>query len=271
MRFLLSVVQRVQSDVLVLILLSVFIFTLYRRKDILAGISLAGAAMVKLTPLIFIPYLIIKRRFKALFASLVAFILYLTSPAIYLGWVRNLEYLKNWLTVHKSNPADYIIWYKNQSLLSCFLRFFTKGSEINILTLSPQTVCIIFAILALGLFALIFLLPKNKKPKASGFLYLREISLVLICMILFSPLAWKHTFIHLIVAHLVLLYYVFYIDRKDKITLGLVISSFVINTMLNPEITRSAAQIIQLYSNVTFGTLLLFAALLRVGHKLCKS
>lgn len=269
-RFLLSVVQRVQSDVLVLILLSLFIFTLYRKKDIAAGVFLAASVMVKLTPLIFIPYLILKKRFKVLFASLAAFVFYLFSPAVYLGWVRNLEYLKNWLTVHKTNPADYIIWYKNQSLLSCLLRFLTEGSGINILNLNQQTVYIIFAILALGLFSSIFIFCKKQTQNEPGILYLREISLILICMVIFSPLAWKHTFIHLLLPHMVLLYYVIYLNREDKLTRGLLISSFIINTMLNPELTRSFAQLVQLYSNVTLGTLILFVALIRVGYKLCK-
>jgi len=90
---------------------------------------------------------------------------------------------------------------------------------------------------------------------------------VLICMILLSPLAWKHTFVHLIIPHLVLLYYVFYINPADKVTKALLMSSFFFNTILNPELTGPFSKTVQLYSSVTVGTLILYVALLRLSFK----
>ncbi len=260
LRFLLSVLQRVQSDALMLFLLALFVFALYRKKEYLAGFCLASAAMIKLTPLIFLPYLILRKRARATAACVASLAFYALLPAFYVGWARNLTYLKNWLLVHKTNPADYLLWFKNQSLLSCLLRFFSNANIVYI----------IFAILAAALFASVFIRAKKLKSRHPGFDYLREISMVLICMIILSPLAWKHTFVHLLIPHLVLLYYAFYINPGDKVTRGLLVGSFLINTILNPEMTGSFAQIIQEYSNVTFGTLLLFAALLRLGAKPCK-
>ena len=270
LRFLLSVVQRVQSDALVLMLISLFIFALFRRKETLAGISLASACMIKLTPLIFLPYLLLRKRFRAALACGVSILFYAFVPSLYAGPSRNLEYLKNWFLVQKKNPLDYISWYKNQSLLSCLFRFFTKDSPLGILNLSPGEVFIIFIILAAILFSLIFILRKKVSAEPSGPSYLTEVSLVLILMIILSPLAWKNTFVHLIIPHLVLLYYALYINPQDKITRVLLISSFFINTMLNPEMTGPFAKTIQLYSNITFGTLILYAALLRIKLQLCK-
>lgn len=270
LRFLLSVIQRVQSDALVLFLLSLFIFALFYKKESLAGLSLASASMVKLTPLIFLPFLLLRKKIKTA-ASCVFFILfYAFIPSVYVGQSRNILYLKNWFLVHQKNPPDYLLWYKNQSLLSCLLRFLTKDSEVNILNLGQTAVFTIFIVLAVILFSLIFILYRKTYSAASGFSYLAEISLILICMILFSPLAWKHTFVYLIIPHLVLLFYVFYINPQDKITRALLTVSFILNTILNPEITRSFAKIFQLYSHITFGTLILYAALLRVNYKLCK-
>jgi hypothetical protein len=275
LRFLLSVIQRVQSDCLTLFLLALFIFALYRRKDAMAGLALASAAMVKLTPLIFLPYLILKKRVKAAFACGGFILLYGLLPALYVGQGKNMEYLKNFFAVHKKNPGEYLFWYKNQSLLSGLARFLTRGglsdnSQLALENFQPALVWTIFLVLAAVLFFLIFIPRRKTQGKTEGFCYLNEISLVLICMIILSPLAWKHTFVHLIIPHLVLLYYVFYIDRDDKVTRGLLIVSFCINTMLNPEMTGPFSKIIQLYSNVTLGALLLYAALLRTGLKLCK-
>jgi hypothetical protein len=270
LRFLLSVIQRVQSDCLVLFLLALFIFMLYLKKDTFAGLSLASASMVKLTPLIFLPYLLFKKRLKAFFTCGLFILLYILLPALYLGLGKNIEYLRNWFLVHRKNPVEYILWYKNQSLLSCLLRFLSSDSEVGFLNLEPTKVFTIFIILAIILLALIF--TGQKKPLAiqSNLSYLSEISLVLICMTLFSPLAWKHTFVHLIIPHLVLLYYLLYINPHDKATKVLLITSFFLNTVLNPEITKPFAKTIQLYSSITFGTLALFIALLRVNYKICR-
>ena len=267
LRFLLSVVQRVQSDCLVLFLLSLFIFALFRRSEILAGISLATACMIKLTPLIFLPYLLLKKRLKAALACGFSILFYLLAPAAYVGGARNFQYLKNWFLVQRSNPPDYILWYKNQSLLSCLLRFLTKDSGIGWLNLRQYQVFIIFAILAAALFFLIFIRRRKQPEETSGFSHLTELSLVLICMVLFSPLGWKHTFVHLVIAHLVLLYYLMYLNPRDRLTLVLAIISFFLNTVLNPELTRPFAKTIQLYSSITLGTLVLYLALLRINFK----
>ncbi len=269
MRFLLSVVQRVQSDCLVLFLLSLFIFALFYKKEAIAGISLATASMIKLTPLIFLPYLLLRKKIKAALACGLSIVFYLLVPSLYVGAGRNLEYLKNWFLVQKKNPADYIFWYKNQSLLSCLSRFLSKDSQLAILNLDPMQVFIIFVVLASILFSLIFILRRKIKPARPGPAYLTELSLVIICMVLFSPLGWKHSFVHLIIPHLVLLYYILYINPQDKVTRTLLIFSFFLNTVLNPELTKPFAEIVQLYSSITCGTLILYLALLRIRSKLC--
>ncbi|MFC1631857.1 glycosyltransferase family 87 protein [Candidatus Omnitrophota bacterium] len=271
LRFLLSVIQRVQSDALVLFLLALFIFALFYNKQAFAGIALGAACMVKLTPLIFVPYLLLKKKFKAAGACSLALIGYVFAPALYLGWLKNLEYLKNWfIALTQKVPADYFLWYKNQSLFSCLMRFFSPDSPKSIFNLDQAYISIIFIVLAACLCGLIFMIGKKPKHPASGFSYLAEISLVLICMILFSPLAWKHTFLHLIIPHLVLLYYTLYINPADRAVRALLIASFVMNTVLNPDLTKPIDQLLQEYSIITWGTLLLFAGLFRVNYKLCK-
>lgn len=265
LRFLLSVVQRVQSDCLVLILLSLFALALFHKREWLSGVALASAVMVKLTPLIFLPYLMLRKRWKAALATLAGILFYLWLPALYLGWDKNIEFLKSWLAVHKTNPADYLFWYKNQSLLSCLSRFLSGNTKVGFLHLSQAGVNIIFLLTAAALFFLVFFCIRNSKRLNSPLLYLVDISLISICMVLFSPLGWKHTFVHLLIAHLVVLYYLFYVAPRDRTVKALVLLSFFLNTVLNPEMTKPIAQLVQLFSTVTFGTLCLYAALLMIG------
>ena len=272
LRFLLSVVQRVQSDCLLLFLLSLFIYALFFRRQALAAAALAAATMIKLTPLIFLPFLLFKKRFKA-FALYLGFLgAFLLLPAVYLGPQQNFTYLKNWLIVLRQTPFDYLYWYKNQSLLASLIRFLTGNSRASFLNLEANAVFILCAALSLTLFGLIFIFrEKNNAISQSGFSYLKEVSLIVILMIIFSPLAWKHTFVHLIIAHLVLLYYAIYINPQDKPTRIFLTGSFILNTVLNPELTKPFAQAIQEYSSVTLGALLLYAALLRIQIKYANS
>ncbi|MDP1852731.1 MAG: glycosyltransferase family 87 protein [Candidatus Omnitrophota bacterium] len=270
LRFLLVLLSRVQSDFLVLFFLVLSIWFLRLKREVLSGFSLATAIMVKITPLIFIPYFIYRKFYKAAFASCAGILLYLWLPSLNLGWEKNVSYLKGWLNLLFASTPELILWYKNQSLLSCIFRLFSGNSPVRIFLLPPLLIKGIFLLIAslMIFFALYFC--RNLvfyKKKEFSFGHLLEFSLILICMVLFSPLAWKHTFLHLLVGHMVLVYYLMK-NHKDKVALVLVIASFVLNSILNPEVLKSLDDVVSLYSNMTAGTLLLYMALLRAAYRL---
>jgi Glycosyltransferase family 87 len=65
LKFILAVYEDQAYDLLVLPLTLSGILALIDRRNIAAGAALAGAAALKVTPLIFLPYLVFKRRFVA--------------------------------------------------------------------------------------------------------------------------------------------------------------------------------------------------------------
>lgn len=65
LKFILAVFENQGFDLLALPAILVGIIALAQRRDVLSGVSLAAAAALKVTPLIFLPYLIFKRRFAA--------------------------------------------------------------------------------------------------------------------------------------------------------------------------------------------------------------
>lgn len=270
LRFLLVLLSRVQSDFLVLFFLVLSIWFLRLKREVLSGFSLATAIMIKITPLIFVPYFIYRKFYKAAFASCAGILLYLWLPSLNLGWEKNIDYLKGWINALFTSTPELILWYKNQSLLSCISRLFSENSPVKIFLLPPLIIKGVFLLAAslMIFFALYFCRDLiSYKKKEFGFGHLFEFSLILICMVLFSPLAWKHTFLHLLVGYMVLIYYLMK-NPKDRLVLVLGGASFVLNSVLNPEVLKSFDEIVSLYSSMVIGTLLLYAALLKAACRL---
>ena len=79
----------IQEDVVEIFEMLMIIASLYflrRNKDILSGIAMGIAVMVKFLPAIFLPYFLVKGKFKTLVASLVTIVLIAIGTQFTLGW-----------------------------------------------------------------------------------------------------------------------------------------------------------------------------------------
>jgi glycosyl transferase family 87 len=76
LKFILAVFENQAYDSLALVCIVFGIFELVRGRTVLASASLATAAALKITPLIFLPYLLLKRRYvgAAVFVVVVVFL-----------------------------------------------------------------------------------------------------------------------------------------------------------------------------------------------------
>jgi hypothetical protein len=74
LKYILAVYENQSYDLLILPFILYGLLALTDRRDITAGISLAAAASFKVAPLIFLPYLVFRRRFVAALAFVLAFI-----------------------------------------------------------------------------------------------------------------------------------------------------------------------------------------------------
>ncbi|HET6246197.1 MAG TPA: glycosyltransferase family 87 protein [Tepidisphaeraceae bacterium] len=63
------------------------------RHPVLAGIALAAAINIKYLPIIAVPYFLLRRRWTAAAATLIATVAIALLPALSLGWSTNLRYL----------------------------------------------------------------------------------------------------------------------------------------------------------------------------------
>jgi glycosyl transferase family 87 len=73
LKFILAVYENQSYDLFVLPMTLTGILALTRGRDLFSGISLAGAAALKVTPLIFLPYLLFKQRYTAAVVFVLAF------------------------------------------------------------------------------------------------------------------------------------------------------------------------------------------------------
>jgi len=91
-----------------LILLTIGLWALIRGRPSLGGLSLGLATVYKVTPIIFLPYLIWKREWRAAGWMAASGCFFCLLPAVFLGWQRNLELHGQWLnfTVHTLAGED---------------------------------------------------------------------------------------------------------------------------------------------------------------------
>ncbi|WP_372369286.1 glycosyltransferase family 87 protein [Candidatus Uabimicrobium sp. HlEnr_7] len=222
-----------------LIALSLLCF--YHGKDAYCGLIIGLASVLKITPLLFIPYFIVKKKWRcAAFAMIGIFLFLFVVPSLFLGWEYNNELIVGWgeqmLAPFVSGEVQQMqINHNNQSLTGVFQRLFTDSiaiergmHKINVLSVSHAQVSLLVKIVCVLLFSLICMYARSTKEQ-SHIDYLGEFALVFLAMLLMSERTWKHHQILLIFPHVFLLSHFFYSNRKK--ILYLLVSSFVLHTL----------------------------------------
>ena len=261
-----------QTDFLQLLLLFLFINFYYRKKEIWGGLFLALSAMIKLTPLILLPYFLYRKRFLLIIYTLAFVSLFLFLPASIYGWQRNISLLKDWYLFMSFSSPPLLAVDLNQSIFGLFLRLFTPSIyQVNILTLNSNLVmAIIYAVVIISYLFLLFLNrhARNIRQQLIGQRETLEFSLFLLFMNLFSPLGWVQNFSSSLLAYMVLVYYSFTTKFKDKTTNICFLLSFILITAINFEtVGRRISNLSLYYSFITWGIIILTLAVFRLRLK----
>jgi len=114
------------------LMLSLAIWGLSREKELGAGLYLALAIFTKYLPAIFVPFLIYKRRYRAVFSCALASLAIIVITQITLGWEWNYTWRLLGSSVYGTTACA------SQSFSSWVLRFFT---DVDLATLSSQATC----------------------------------------------------------------------------------------------------------------------------------
>ena len=199
----------------------------YQTRDFLAGLAIGLAAVLKVTPLLFVAYFMYKRRWLSVLGAMVGIALFCwIVPGLILGFEFNKQLTVAWYMqmIHPfitGEPVSYLqTSHMNQSFTGLFYRFLSdsvavaadarRGYDelrVNFVSLDHHTVSLIVriaSILVVGCLAVFCRTPREDRKHLGN---LGEFAMVFLAMLFLSERSWKHHYVLLIFSHGFLLYY----------------------------------------------------------------
>ncbi|MEO6742007.1 MAG: glycosyltransferase family 87 protein [Chthoniobacteraceae bacterium] len=261
LKFILAVLENQAYDSLVLLAVLVGLRGMQMRKDIQAALGIALAAAMKVTPLLFLPYLLWKRRVKLFVLTAVFFTGISFFPdAVFVQKGATSGYFVTWVVdiaggtiptkVSETQPRHWdLVNPLNQSLRG-FVYQLTAGPEAHAYR-KPifYSTCITYILI---IFVLIVL--SVRMPRA----LLTDSCLLLISMLMLSPMSSKSHFVSLMLPYIAASAYVITEPRMRKVGGGLLIVSFVLESLTSKDlIGKRLADFCSSIGCVTIGTLVM--------------
>lgn len=183
--------QHGSSSMIVAFLLILFFERLHSKKDTAAGIALALAAVIKALPVVFIAYLVVKGRGKALLWTLLSGSALLACSLLVAGWDHHIHFLTD-VTVN--------VGYAVKSDLGFDASFHPANQSINgffgvyLGATDTPLKAIISSISVLLLLPVLWLLLKRRTNVS------QDAVLLTLLMLLLSPITWIHHMVIVIAA-----------------------------------------------------------------------
>ena len=185
-----------QVNILILFFLTLMIIETLRRKDGPAGVLWGVSLFFKPYALVFLPYFILKKRFKIVLTGLGVVLAGLVLPALIFGLEGNWTVLREWVsTLSRSTPE--LMAAGDTSSLYAFLWKILPGHPdlwIKILWLAAG--------LAVGL--LFLRMMRQGKKQALPDPEVLEAAFLMILIPMFSPLGWFYNYLYSVLAIVVL-------------------------------------------------------------------
>ncbi len=216
--------------------------------------------MIKYMPFIFGVYFFLRRKFKIVYLMGLSFLIYCLIPAVFLGFKTNFTYLKEWIPYITStslgrgsflDPKNHSLWVISQRLLSCF-----GAGSFTVLF----TVCLF----AVAVFLFTFR-KKTKNYKINQLCDCADYGMIFLSTVLFNPNAWLHNYSVLIFPYMLIVYYLFICNFKDKLVLIFLFFSFILFSLGSESLVGEKMKIVlENYSLVTWGVLFVFAAIIKI-------
>jgi len=188
-----------QVNIHIILILTLVLLAVLNHKDVLAGLLWGFSLFFKPYALVFLPYFLLKKRFKLAVTGTLLAALGLLSPVFFYGFKGNTVVLKEWQATLSQSTTPLLTTYDNASIHAFFL---------NILPAQKKELALVFivcAFLLLG-FSLLWMMflgkrEDLKKPEVLEFAFL------FILIPFFSPLGWYYNYLYSILAVVFLLNY----------------------------------------------------------------
>jgi hypothetical protein len=169
-----------QSNLLLAVVVLFAVAALGARREVTAGTLLAIAAVVKPYAIIFLPYLVARRRTRAAAAFAVTLLLAVLFPALRYGFAGNLALLAGWWSTVTTSTAPNLVVADNISIAGMCAKWMGVGATANLMALGTGAV----VLAACGA----VLMRKVRVPFPE---YL-EAAVLLMLMPLLSPQGWDY-------------------------------------------------------------------------------
>jgi hypothetical protein len=193
---------------------------LLKGNNLKTGLALGFAIAYKVTPLIFLPFLILKGKFRAAFYTLIFTVVFMVLvPMFFYSPQRSISFVKSWSGMvfepffkgEKVKSTNVNYYHSNQSLDAFLNRHFTPYgaekyggihtwfnpdffTEAQVSTASKIIKLIIVALLA-------FLAIKNRSIERRSYPF--EISLFMMAILFISPVSWVNHYLLILPAYII--------------------------------------------------------------------
>ncbi len=189
-----------------------------RGRPWLAGVLLGCACAIKLAPALIFLYFLVRRRYAAVAIAVVTAVLLFLAPAVFTGWDRNVELVREWQwrVVRAGMVEDFVYCVEgNQSLgafvyRGCQLLGICSGEEPADVVAAKPFIKAVTAAAVVLLFVLAFLRrraprdgPADVRVAAADNLYF---SLTVAAAALISPFAWDAHYVELVIPFMAAVY-----------------------------------------------------------------
>ena len=266
-RFVLLVLDSGQASFFMIASALAALYLAEKNKDLSAGALLAFSVMIKYVTFIFLPYWILRKKWKAVFSTLAFLVIYAYLPALFCGVGRATRYLLEWLPFITKTSLDQGSWtdYKNQSVYSFVLRLLMKNSPYentapswSILDFHAALFVGIAAAAILYAWALFSGTRRGARPTLTYAVLFAGVTL-------FNPNCWPFNFVALCLPVMVLTHHLLENNFRDKVTLLMGGAALILLNIGSQSFSREGMQYLsEVYSFLTIGGLLIFFAALRL-------
>jgi len=264
-------VLSLQISPLLLFLLAMGISNLHEKRPVRAGIWLGLAGAIKAFPVLIILYLIYRKEVRAMLSMALSGLMFTAMPILRYGFHDFIGNFRAWIDL--SLAGGYPYGGLNQSFYALIARF-VSGDAFNLLTTrlpspgphDPAGIASawIYRLSLLALIGALLWFIRRNKFRSLGV----ETAFFITLMTVFSPIAWRHYFVLMVPAWIILT--AFWLEKKDKILGWMTVSSgvlitggYIIGTLSRP--VRSV--LLNVTSHFTLGALVILAGLLYCVHK----
>jgi len=262
-KFFLRELQLGQINALVtMILLFMIWFLIYEKntmpsqKDIHAGLLWGVAIALKPYALIFLPYFLLKKKWKSLLSGVGFLFLALLIPSVFYGFRGNIIILKEWITTLFRSTQALLDSQVNISIIAFFMKW--TGNRNTSLLLSGLVIAI------LAFLVLTVILIGRKIDRAP----VLECSIILILIPLISPLGWDYTLLMSVLGVTIIIHN---FSGYSKFWRGvLVFNLFIITFALFDIMGRDLYERFMSWSVITINFLILIGYLMHLRfRKIC--